>query len=373
MSENGESIDKNTAGHDPQGQDSAQKAPDTSGEPDRPAGSGEAAPERNTDLPDETADNSFFSKLKRKWAGFGPGKSIIAACCVAAAAVVIAAVAVVPANAPKDNSAEASARAPASALKEENASSKALSKTHAARTPQPSRTASPTPRPTPTPRPYVEASFDHSIFIGSSTTEAMYIHNVIPDADYLYGTGLTVETVFEKTMPGSDIPIVQELGTGKTYDQVFLVFGLNELGWADVNIFLQYYAQLIQRVREYQPDAVIYVESVLPVGIETSRRNRFGVNQDRINEYNELLARFAEENGAYFLDVTTGMKGPDGYLPQDASSDGIHPNLESCRKWADLIAARVEEVLNAENAPELVPIDDAVPAEDTASPAPDAS
>lgn len=201
---------------------------------------------------------------------------------------------------------------------------------------------------TPEPPQWGRVDFSKSVIIGSSTTEALYIHDLLEGANYLYGTGLTVETVMTKPMPGSSVAVIDEL-RDKDYNQVFLAFGLNELGWPDDNIFMQYYANVIARVREYLPTAAIYVESVLPVGIGTSARNRFGVNQNRINEFNDMLRQFAEEQGVHFLDVSTEMKGVDGYLPQGDSVDGIHPNLEACRKWTRILARKVEEVLNAES------------------------
>lgn len=212
----------------------------------------------------------------------------------------------------------------------------------------PAPTPIPTPEPTPEPTPVPVANFDNSVIIGSSTTEALYIYGPLPEPDYLFGTGLTVDSVFTETMPGSEVAIIDELA-GKDYDQVFFAFGLNELGWPDADVFVEHYKTMIARAREYLPDAEIYIESVLPVGIGTSQRNRFGVNQDRINEYNNLLQLMADEVGAHFLDVSTELKGEDGYLPQEASSDGIHPNEETSALWAALIRARVQESL--ENRP----------------------
>lgn len=217
----------------------------------------------------------------------------------------------------------------------------------------------PTLPPPPQPE-WVHVDFSNSVLIGSSTTEALYIHDLLRGATYLYGTGLTVEDVMSKHMPGSSVTVIDELA-GKNYNQVFLAFGLNELGWPDLDVFQQMYGQVIARVREHLPTAAIYVESVLPVSMEASTRNRFGVNQDRVNEFNAMLAQFAAANGVHFLDVTTQMKGPDGYLPAEASSDGIHPNLEWCRRWVALISEGVENILNAGTGATRPPDDPVVP------------
>lgn len=265
-------------------------------------------------------------------------------CVVASVAAVIVLAAVVPA------ATERSAQEPEnpSAAVSESASA-------ATNSPGPTFTASAAARATPaesgTSVPAAEpqweyADFSNSVFIGSSTTEALYIYNLLDGADYICGTGLTVDTVRTKPMTGGKVAAIDELA-GKNYNQVFLAFGLNELGWPDDAVFCQMYADVIARVRQYLPTAAIYIESVLPVGIETSKRGRFGVTQDRINQFNAMLEQFAAEQGVHFINVSEELKGPDGYLPGEAAVDGIHPNLEWAGKWVHLIRLRTEEVLNA--------------------------
>lgn len=204
--------------------------------------------------------------------------------------------------------------------------------------------------------------FSNSVFIGSSTTEGLYNYNMLEGADYIYGTGLTVDTVRTKPMPGGSVAAIDELA-GKNYNQVFLAFGLNELGWPDDAVFCQMYADVIARIRQYLPTAAIYIESVLPVGIETSQRNRFGVNQDRINQFNAMLEQFAADQGVHFLNVSEELKGPDGYLPQEAAVDGIHPNREWAGKWVHLIRVHTEDILNAPTGATRPPQEESAPAE----------
>ena len=75
---------------------------------------------------------------------------------------------------------------------------------------------------------------------------------------------------------------------------------------------------------------------------EASDRNENGENQGKVDEFNTLLRSMAEENGAVFLDFTSDLKGSDGYLPADASADGVHLNQENLGVWADLIKNRME-------------------------------
>lgn len=195
--------------------------------------------------------------------------------------------------------------------------------------------------------PLPEPNFENAAILGNSTTQALYIYGSLPEPDYYYGTGLTVETVLTETMPDSSVAIIDELN-GRNYDTLIFAFGLNELGWSSPEAFIERYKTVIERARAYLPDAKIYLESVLPVGIETSHRNRFGVNQDQINIYNTYIHAMADEIGAGFLDVSEEFKDETGYLPQDISEDGIHPNKEGADRWAALIVQRMRESMAQE-------------------------
>lgn len=206
----------------------------------------------------------------------------------------------------------------------------------------------------PTERPHITPNFDHSAILGSSTTQGLYMYGTFPEPDYYYHTSLTLDGLYDTIMDGADKPIMEALGD-KQYDQIFLSFGLNELGWS-LNGFLDHYTQVIDSIREKQPQAVIYIESILPVGPQTSARNRFNVNQQTINEFNDALAQFAMTHGAYFIDVSTGLKDVHGFLPDDISTDGIHLNPEGCARWTALIKANVEGLLNSPDGPVVQPL-----------------
>ena len=81
------------------------------------------------------------------------------------------------------------------------------------------------------------------------------------------------------------------------------MFGENELGWAYADVFIEEYGKVIDKVREYQPQANIYVHSIFPVSASASQRNSFGVNNERIEEYNVLLRQMCQDKGVSYLDV----------------------------------------------------------------------
>lgn len=178
--------------------------------------------------------------------------------------------------------------------------------------------------------------FDNTVFVGNSVIDDLNTYNIVPNADFFARTGLTVTSVMTKSTVKGDVPVIDELN-GKSYDKVFLMFGLNELGWEYPSVFQEDYGKLIDEVRSRLPDADIYIQSLLPVSAEASQKNRNNVNNPRIREYNELLKELAQEKGVTYLDVASALQDSQGNLPEEASADGIHPNITYCQRWVDYI------------------------------------
>lgn len=185
-------------------------------------------------------------------------------------------------------------------------------------------------------------AFSGVALFGNSQIDGFHIYNSLPGADCLYRVGLNVKTAFEKSMLGEHKPVIDKL-LEKQYTHIFLTFGENELGWQYPEIFAEDYRKLIAAVRERQPDAKLYIQSILPVSAEVSQKNEDNTNNERIQQYNELLRKLAEEEKVSYLDVAAVLQDTEGNLPKDAATDGIHPGQSYNKKWAALIAQQVAE------------------------------
>ena len=182
-----------------------------------------------------------------------------------------------------------------------------------------------------------QADLSHSAILGNSYVDGFVTYNVLPDTDCFYRIGLNVRTAFTKPMLNRDIPVIEELNNGKTYDRIFLIFGENELGWPNTKAFCDGYGDVIDTVRTYQPDAVIYIQSILPVSAEVSAANIDNTNNEQIIKFNDMLKTIAKDKDAVYLDVASIMTDADGNLPEDAATDGIHPGSKYYNKWADYL------------------------------------
>ena len=125
--------------------------------------------------------------------------------------------------------------------------------------------------------------------------------------------------------------------TSKKYDKVFLMFGLNELGWSYSSVFTQDYGKIIDTLRESNPEVEIYVQSLFPVSKKRSDQNLYGVTNERIVEYNDMLKELCTEKDVHYVDVYSSMVTEDGALADGASPDGVHPNMEYCETWVQYL------------------------------------
>jgi hypothetical protein len=174
--------------------------------------------------------------------------------------------------------------------------------------------------------------FENTVFLGNSCIESLYTYGLALDADFFYRVGLTVRSVFTKPTVTGDIPVMDELNS-REYGAIFLMFGQNELGWEYTDIFIDDYAVAVDAVKERQPGALVYIMSIPPVSENVSRKNTNGVNKQRIDEYNARLAQLAGSKNVRFLDTSPALTDANGFLPETASSDGIHLNKTYSEIW----------------------------------------
>ena len=177
--------------------------------------------------------------------------------------------------------------------------------------------------------------FENAVFLGDSRTEGLFLYSGLKTGSAYTAVGATVESVFSKkvweTEEGDKVPLLdafQEQECGKVY----IMLGVNELGWSKTKTFRDQYAKLIDRVREDHPDAKIALQSLPPVSAKQEAKKSY-VNNERIAEYNEIIRDLAEEKECYFLDVAACLTGEDGVLPVSQTTDGVHFNKSGCKAW----------------------------------------
>ncbi len=221
-------------------------------------------------------------------------------------------------------------------------------------TPEPTPSPAVTPEPTPVPDPYdysqpVEQSepvddawFADAVMIGDSRTDGMRLYSGIRGVDILCYKGLTVFEVMEdkpvvQTADGK-IGVLQALA-GKQYAKVYVSLGVNELGYFDDPGFDAAYSVMVDKIRELQPDADIYLQTVIPVNEQKCKETKqpYYVTNKQVGIYNGIIRRIAAEKQVYLLEVGEIFVDENGELFYDASSDGIHFYKNGYKRWYEYL------------------------------------
>lgn len=180
-----------------------------------------------------------------------------------------------------------------------------------------------------------ESYFDDAVFIGNSRTEGLRLYGGLDNAKFLAHTGLMVDTVFTSKYFDGEKTAMQALPE-MNFSKVYLMLGINELGWSYPQIFKKDYGLIIDEIKKINPDAIIFIQSILPVTMEKSATDAI-YNMDKINNFNSLLVELSEEKNVIYLDVSEEVSDENGFLPSDGTSDGIHFNADYCKKWVNYL------------------------------------
>lgn len=171
-----------------------------------------------------------------------------------------------------------------------------------------------------------DAYFDKVALIGDSRTEGLAFYCDVNNWAIMADKGLTASKALEndivKLANGTTVTPIEALGY-KEYKYIYIGFGMNELGWLYPEVFIDDYKTFIQEVKKVQPNAVIMVESILPVSASKSASDE-NINNSKITTYNGMLLDMCKEFGdVIYLDTASAVT-VDGVLPEEASTDGVH-------------------------------------------------
>lgn len=185
--------------------------------------------------------------------------------------------------------------------------------------------------------------FGDAIFIGDSRTEGFILNNGLTGkiTEFTH-KGLTVDTIFTDkviNMNGKKVTIMEALKE-TNFSKVYIMLGINETGWVYSNMFINKYEKVIDEIIKINPKCKIYVESIIPVSEKVSNEHKY-INNTKIQEYNSLIKKMAEEKNIYYLNVQEAVVNKNGVLPGEASSDGIHLNKKYCKKWFEYLKNNV--------------------------------
>lgn len=179
--------------------------------------------------------------------------------------------------------------------------------------------------------------FDDALFVGDSLTEDLKKYSGLDNASYFYHVGLNIYQLFET--PKSSVL------TGLTFDRtlrahqykkIYVMLGINEMGTGDTAYFVRHYSSALKKIRALQPDAILYIESILPVTAEKSDADST-FNNPNIRERDAGLQKLANGRNIFFLNVASAFEDESGNLPQEYSGDDVHLKAKYYPLWTNFL------------------------------------
>ncbi len=213
---------------------------------------------------------------------------------------------------------------------------------------EPSPSAVPGPEPAPEEAPedgalpaseaVEESYFDDAVFIGDSRTEGLITGTGLYNAVSYTHKGLMVDTVFTELIVNRGGVWISAMEALKYIDfsKVYVMFGINETGWPYNDVFIEKYGRIIDTIKEINPNAIIYVQQIIPVSESVSSSHSY-IKNSKIEEFNRLIRDMAEEKQVCLLNPGSALCGGENFLPSEAALDGIHLNREYCALWLDYL------------------------------------
>lgn len=180
--------------------------------------------------------------------------------------------------------------------------------------------------------------FDDAAFIGDSRMEGVYEYAKLDNATFLTKVSMSIYTLMDSKVSNPDYKTVLEGLTDKQYGKIYIMVGINEIGTATTEYFVAHYLDVINQIKELQPDAIIIIHAIMHVTASRDETDEY-FNNTNINERNEALKALANGVDIFYIDVNPLYDDENGNLIEEYSSDNIHLYGNRYVKWREFLFA----------------------------------
>ena len=197
--------------------------------------------------------------------------------------------------------------------------------------------------------PYVKENisyFNDAIFIGDSRTLGISDYAGLDEADFYCDSGMTIlklldagGVTYQKTGKKEDLNQVLQQ---KQYGKVYIMLGMNDLGYGTTDMYLERYRNIVNQIREWQPNAIIYVMANLHVSREKNNPDT-EFNNININDKNAASALLANGTDIFYLDANPLFTDSEGFLNAELSFDGVHLYAQHYDAWREFLLEHAVE------------------------------
>lgn len=184
--------------------------------------------------------------------------------------------------------------------------------------------------------------FDDALFIGDSRTDGLSRYSTLTNAVFYAKTSSTIYNIMDQVFIPVDPSEVAIYKTNKInirqalshthYKKIYIMVGINELGTGTPDTFLEHYKSVISEIRALQPDAIIYIQSIMHVTTKKSDKDPI-FNNDNIDARNDKIKTLANNKDIFYLDVNPVLDDATGGLNPELTFDEVHLKASRYSLW----------------------------------------
>lgn len=121
--------------------------------------------------------------------------------------------------------------------------------------------------------------------------------------------------------------------------KIFLAIGVNDIKrGASIEEVARTHERIIKLIKEKAPKTKLYVQSILPVNEGMLAAIYAKITNARVTQANTNLKQQAKKYGYVYVDLhQSGLKGTDGHLKKELSTDGLHLQPDAYIIWANYL------------------------------------
>lgn len=190
-----------------------------------------------------------------------------------------------------------------------------------------------------------DSYFSDAVFIGDSRMEGFRNASGITQGKFFTSVGMSLSSMRSDPVistPEGNITVAAAL-SGGVYNKIYIMLGTNDLGEYNWDSFRDGFIATMERFQEIQPNAIIYVCSVIYVDESKAASTQY-VNNANVDKINSILLDICAEKDYHYLDLNEFLSNGYGSLIDGASSDGVHLYAEYCQQMLDYLKSHYIEV-----------------------------
>ena len=186
--------------------------------------------------------------------------------------------------------------------------------------------------------------FDDAAVVGDSISYIMFQyetkHGLMGNPLFLArgGTSLNGLVLYYKNIfyKGQEMKIEDAVAKSGV-KKLFIMMGNNDVGYRSIEATMESWDIMLERIFAQSPDVEIYIQSCLYEWEELYSTN---AKNQKIDQYNEELIRYCEENGYHYVDIHQYVEDHTNRMASIYSMDkGIHLNETGCIMWMQALNA----------------------------------